>query len=153
MKKTVFKTLELGGAVLDLQFTLLAFQFDALGAQFLALFLQFRTLQEHGHNDAHECQCGKVTAESRVGSLTTPGKNDAENENGCNYTRQPPKKPHGMFFKTLPLPFDDDARPAAPAGCARIIHGISLLGMKSAESSAIASSSKRRNPKGPYPFA
>lgn len=66
MKKTVLKALELGGAVLDLQFTFLAFQFDALGAQFLALFLQFRTLQEHGHDDAHECQCGKETAESRI---------------------------------------------------------------------------------------
>lgn len=39
MKKAVFKALELGGAVLDFQFTLLAFQFDALGAQFLALLL------------------------------------------------------------------------------------------------------------------
>ena len=57
-----------------------------------------------------------------------------------------------MFFKTSPLPFYDDARPAAPAGCACIIHGISLSGMKFAESSAIASS-KRRNSKGPYPFA
>lgn len=136
MKKSVFKALELGGAVLDLQFTLLAFQFDALGAQFLALFLQFRTLQEHGHDDAHERQCGKVTAESRVGGLTPSGKNDAENENAGDYTRQPPEKPHGMFFKTPPLPFGDDARPAAPAGCACIIHGISLSGMKFAESSA-----------------
>ena len=39
MKKAVLKALELGSAVLDLQFTLLAFQFDALGAQFLALLL------------------------------------------------------------------------------------------------------------------
>ena len=135
MKEAVFKALELGGAVLDLQFTLLAFQFDALGAQFLALLLQFRALQEHGHDDAHECQCGKVTAESRVGGLTTPGKNDAENENAGDYGRQPPKKPHGMFFKTSPLPFDDDARPAAPAGCACVLHGISLLGMEFVESS------------------
>lgn len=52
MKKTVLKALELGGAVLDLQFTFLAFQLDALGAQFLALLLQFRALQEHGHDDA-----------------------------------------------------------------------------------------------------
>ena len=94
MKKTVFKALELGGAVLDLQFTFLAFQLSALGAQFLALL-------EHGHDDAHECQCGKVTAESRVGGLTTPGKNDAENENAGDYGRQPPKKAAWDVFQNV----------------------------------------------------
>lgn len=69
MEKTIFKALELGGAVLDLQFSFLAFQFPALGAQFLALLLQFRALQKGSCDDAYECQRRKVTAKGCISGL------------------------------------------------------------------------------------
>ena len=96
MKETVFKSLELGGAVLDLQFTLLAFQFDALGAQFLALLLQFRTLQEHGHDDARKGVSREQTAKAGIGYaasifMHTPHKGERD-----TYQQQA-KKAHGML--------------------------------------------------------
>lgn len=96
MKKTVFKALELGGAVLDLQFTLLAFQFDALGAQFLALFLQLRTLQEHGHDDARKGVSREQTAKAGIGRAVVIH-DYAGQEHPCNEHYQQAKKAHGML--------------------------------------------------------
>lgn len=96
MKKTILKALELGGAVLDLQFTLLAFQFDALGAQFLALLLQFRALQEHGHDDARKGVGREQTAEAGIGRAVVIH-DYAGQEHPCNEHYQQDKKAHGML--------------------------------------------------------
>lgn len=96
MEKAVLKTLELGGAVLDLQFTFLAFQFDALGAQFLALLLQFRTLQEHGHDDARKGIGREQTAEAGIGRAVVIH-DYAGQEHPCNEHHQQDKKAHGML--------------------------------------------------------